>query len=210
MNDASETRHCLFTIGHSDHEMSEFLPLLLRHGIDTVADVRSQPYSRFHEQFNRETLAESLKHAGIGYLFLGRELGARRIESESYRGKQARYDLICKLPAFHDGLQQLRQRLASRQICLMCAEKDPITCHRTILVCRHLRSEPIDIRHILEDGSLEATQHAEGRLLDAVGLPPTHLFQDRSQLVEEAYDIQAQRIAYTESQNSQSISGAIT
>ena len=149
MSELSVSTPCLFTIGHSDHDLAHFVSLLTRHGVEAIVDVRSQPYSRFHGQFNRETIAEALKRAGIEYLFLGRELGARRVERESYRKGQARYDLIRGLPAFVAGLNRLRQEASSRRICLMCAEKDPITCHRTILVCRQLRSEPIDIRHIL-------------------------------------------------------------
>lgn len=200
MIEINGARPCLFTIGHSDHEMSEFVSLLARHGVNAIADVRSQPYSRFHGQFNRDTLAELLKRAGIQYVFLGRELGARRSERESYRGKQARYDLISQLPAFRDGLERLRRGLATHRIALLCAEKDPITCHRTVLVCRHLRSDPIIIQHILEDGSIETTEQVEARLIEAVGLPPTHLFKGRSELIEQAYDLQAERIAYTESE----------
>lgn len=199
MIESNGAKPCLFTVGHSDHEMPEFVSLLARHGVTAIADVRSQPYSRFNGQFNRETLAELLKRAGIQYVFLGRELGARRSERESYRGKQARYDLIARLPAFREGLDRLRKGLRTHRISLLCAEKDPLTCHRTILVCRHLRSEPIDIRHILEDGSIETTEQAETRLLDTVGLPPTHLFKDRSELIEHAYDLQGERIAFTES-----------
>ena len=196
----SSTRPSLFTIGHSDHGMAEFVSLLARHGVDVVGDVRSQPYSRFHAQFDRETLAEALANNGVRYIFFGRELGARRSERESYRGNQARYDLIGRLPAFREGLAQIRRLLVSDRVCLLCAEKDPITCHRAVLVCRHLRREPIDIGHILADGSLETTEQVEARLVDAVGLPPTHLFLDHSELVEQAYDLQAERIAYTESQ----------
>jgi len=207
MIESNGTKPCLFTIGHSDHEMPEFVSLLTQHGVNAIADVRSQPYSRFHGQFNRETLAELLKRAGIQYVFLGRELGARRSERESYQGKQARYDLISQLPAFREGLNRLRGGLAKHRIALLCAEKDPITCHRTVLVCRHLRSDPIVIQHILEDSSIETTQQAEVRLLEAVGLPPTHLFKGHSELIEQAYDLQAERIAYTESEVSHVTSG---
>jgi uncharacterized protein (DUF488 family) len=193
----------LFTIGHSDHEMSEFVSLLTRHGVNVIADVRSQPYSRYHMQFNRETFAEELlKRAGIQYVYLGRELGARRAERESYQDRQAHYDLISRLPAFREGLERLRRGLATHRIALLCAEKDPLTCHRTILVCRHLRSELIDIRHILEDGALETNEQAESRLIRTVGLPPADLFWDRSELVEQAYDLQGKRIAYMESEDS--------
>ncbi|MCC6680694.1 MAG: DUF488 domain-containing protein [Phycisphaeraceae bacterium] len=180
--------------------MPEFLDLLARHDINVVADVRSLPYSRFHDQFNRETFAESLKSAGIQYVFLGRELGARRRERDCYSGSQARYDLIAQLPAFHEGLNWLRLRLTAHRITLLCAEKDPVTCHRMVLVCRHLRSEPIEIRHILENGSFETTEQAEMRLLEAVGLLPTHLFRSRAELIEDAYDLQAERIAYTQTE----------
>ena len=60
----------LFTIGHSDHETEHFLSLLVRHGITAVADVRSQPYSRFAPQYNRENLLETLKNVTIGYLVI--------------------------------------------------------------------------------------------------------------------------------------------
>jgi uncharacterized protein (DUF488 family) len=187
----------LFTIGHSDHGTSEFISLLKRHGVDTIADVRSQPYSRFNPQFNRETLAVSLKQGDIQYVFLGRELGARRTEREGYRDKQAGYDLISRLPAFRDGLERLRRGIDAHQIALLCAEKDPITCHRAVLVCRHLR-DFADIRHILEDGTVETNEQAESRLLETVGLPPVDLFRNRSELVEEAYELQGKRIAYTQ------------
>ena len=192
------TKPKLFTIGHSDHEMPEFVSLLTRHGVDVVADVRSHPYSRFHGQFNRDTFAELLNRAGIQYVFLGRELGARRSERESYEGKQARYDRIARLPVFREGLERLRHGLGSHRIALVCAEKDPITCHRTVLVCRQLRSDPIEIQHIMYDGSTETMEQSEFRLLEVVGLPNADLFQDRSELIEQAYDLQAERIAYTE------------
>ncbi len=192
--------HPLFTIGHSNHESDELVGLLKKHGVDAIADVRSHPYSRFHAQFNRETLAQWLQQSGIEYAFLGRELGARRSERQSYQGHQASYSLIKQLPAFREGLERVRLGLASHRVALLCAEKDPLTCHRAILVCRELRCEPIDIRHILEDGLLETTAQLETRLLDEVGLPQAHLFMDRAELLEQAYDLQAERIAFTETE----------
>ena len=203
------TKPTLFTIGHASHEISEFTSLLTRHSVNVVVDVRSHPYSRRHAQFNRETLAELFKRSGIQYVFLGRELGARRTERESYRENQARYDLITQLPAFREGLDRLRRELVSHRIALLCAEKDPITCHRTVLVCRQLRSDPIEIQHILDDGSIETMEQSESRLLKVVGLPNADLFQDRSELIEQAYDLQAERIAYTESDTAPITSGGI-
>lgn len=202
MTENATPRSQLFTIGHSDHETPQFLALLARHGVRAIADVRSQPYSRFHSQFNGETLADSLKNSGIQYVFLGRELGARRAERECYVDGQACYNRISRLPAFHEGLERLRGGATSHRVAMMCAEKDPITCHRTILVCRHLRSDPIEIRHILDDGEIETNEQAELRLLELVGLPTTHLFLSRQDLVEQAYDLQGERIAYVGSEAS--------
>lgn len=198
MIETNAARSYLFTIGHSDHEFGHILALLEKQQIDVIADVRSQPYSRFHAQFNRETLAKALSSERIAYVHLGRQLGARRVEHESYQGRQARYDLIRRLPAFRDGLEILRQQIVGHRVCLLCAEKDPITCHRTVLVCRQLRGEPIEIRHIRADGSLETTAQIEDRLIEAVGLPPDHLFLGREELIEQAYDLQSERIAYTQ------------
>ena len=201
MNTPKIEHPVLFTIGHSDHEMAVFQSLLARHGVTAVADVRSQPYSRFHGQFNRELLAEALRKVGVQYVFMGNELGARRVERESYRGRQARYDLIAKLPAFQEGLTRLRKGSLTHRIALMCAEKDPLTCHRTILICRHLRASGLEIIHILEDGTAETHAEAESRLLE-LAAPPGALFCPREQLIEQAYDAQAEEIAFTESDDS--------
>lgn len=115
----------LFTIGHSDHEIPEFMSLLARHGVDAIADVRSQPYSRFHGQFNRETVAGVLRRAGIQYSYLGRELGARRNEPECYQGTQASYDLISRLPAFREGLERLRRGIGTHRIAEMSEQAAP-------------------------------------------------------------------------------------
>jgi uncharacterized protein (DUF488 family) len=193
-------RPILFTIGHSNHEMAEFLALLQQHGVTAIADVRSQPYSRFTPQFNREPLAAALQRAAIHYVFFGRELGARRSERESYRNGQARYELIRHLPAFRAGLDRVRRGAATQRIALKCAEKDPIISHRTVLVCRQLRAD-LEIQHILGDGTIETNEQAESRLLDLAHLPPGDLFQSRRDLVERSYDAQAERIAYREDQD---------
>lgn len=68
----------IFTIGHSNHTLEELLRLLRLHAVNAVADVRSQPYSRRMEHFAKDFLAPALAEAGVEYVFLGRELGARR------------------------------------------------------------------------------------------------------------------------------------
>jgi uncharacterized protein (DUF488 family) len=188
----------LFTIGHSDHRMFDFLRILRSHGITALVDVRSNPYSRLHPQFNRKVLAADLRKAKIAYVFLGEELGARRVETACYVDGRADYGSIAKLPIFQQGLQRVREGTRQYRIALMCAERDPIDCHRVILVCRHLRKEATTLQHIREDGSLEAHEDLEKRLVDRLEIEPD-LFngtQDFDQLLEKAYDIQGQRIAY--------------
>jgi len=189
----------LYTIGHSNHELSGLIDLVQRHQVAVIADVRSSPYSRFTPQFNRESLIAALRNQGMDYLFLGKELGARRIEQECYCDQKVKFNLVAQLPIFREGLARLRSVALVAPVALLCAEKDPLTCHRTILVCRHLRKENLAIRHILEDGSLERHEDAENRLLAMMKLPPGDLFQSKDELVEEAYDRQGDRIAFVDS-----------
>jgi uncharacterized protein (DUF488 family) len=190
----------LFTIGHSDHKIFDFLRLLRSHGINALVDVRSHPISRAHHQYNKEVLAADLKKAKIAYVFLGRELGARRVESICYVDGRADYGRIAALPIFREGLRRVREGICRYRIALMCAERDPLDCHRGILVCRHLRAEGISIQHIREDGSLETQAAFERRLVGRLQIEPDLFNGGRAfdQLLERAFDIQGKKIAYVQ------------
>ncbi len=188
----------LFTIGHSTHTIERLIELLALHGISAVGDVRSSPYSRYNPQFNRETLQASLKAAGIAYVFLGKELGARCDDPACYADGKVQFDRVARTPLFQEGLARLRKGAASHRVCLLCAEKDPIACHRTILVCRHARSADIAIRHILEDGALEDHADTERRLMQTLNIPEDDLFASREELLAKAYALQGNKIAYEE------------
>lgn len=190
--------HELFTIGHSSHSWEKFLGLLRQHHIEAIADVRSSPHSARFPQFSREILERALKPAGIRYAFLGVELGARRAERECYLDGVARYDRIARLPVFRAGLERVQTGVTRFRLALMCAEKDPLECHRTILVCRQLRSN-LDIRHILEDGGVEPHADAESRLLAEEKVPGDDFFTPREQLIAQAYDRRGAKIAFQES-----------
>lgn len=192
------TRATVFTVGHSNLELPDFLALIARHGIEAIGDVRSMPFSRYTPQFNRDVLETALKKANVRYVPLGKELGARRDEPECYIENKARYDRIARAPLFLEGLDRVRSGAAKYRIALMCSEKDPLTCHRTILVSRHLRSD-LDVRHILEDGALESADEAEDRLLKLLDLPAGDLFSDREEFVKQAYEKQGDRIAFVRS-----------
>lgn len=185
----------LLTIGHSNRTLAEFLDLLRENQVTAIADVRSSPFSRWVPHFNREALKQTLREEQIDYAFLGEELGARRKEPECYRDDVAAYDLIAQTPAFARGLQRLRKGSEKHRIALLCAERDPLTCHRTILVCRHLRNE-FAIEHIVAPGRTETHAEAELQLLKLLGIPDSGLILGRADNLQEAYDRQGAKIAY--------------
>lgn len=155
----------LFTVGHSNHSIEAFIALLKQHKITAVADVRSSPYSRRFPQFNQVSLKETLKTANIAYVFLGDNLGARPKDQSCYIDGMARYDLIAATQGFANGIKRLIKGAEKYHITLMCAEQDPIVCHRAILVCPHLQDVGLNIKHIHKNGVLEPHQTLEERLL---------------------------------------------
>ena len=186
----------IYTIGHSNQNVEAFLKLLNKHQITAVCDVRSSPYSRYTPQFNYEHIRQQLKSAGIQYVYLGKELGPRSEDPECYVAGRVRYQLLAQTELFQDGLQRIKEGMNSYTIALMCAEKDPVSCHRTILICRHLKAGEVEIWHILEDGTLENNVETEKRLMGMLKIPSQTLFETPENQVERAYDIQSERIAY--------------
>lgn len=192
----------VYTVGHSTHSMKKLLDLLRRNEITAVADVRSQPYSRMNPQFNREPMRDALKSTGISYGFLGRELGARSEDRGCYVDGKVQYDRLAKTNLFQRGLARLIDGATRYRIALLCAEKDPLTCHRTILVVRHLVARGLRAAHILEDGRLEHHDDALSRLLKEVGVSERDFFKPRQELVDEAYTKRGSEIAYVEKPSS--------
>lgn len=186
----------LYTIGHSNRTLGEFLEALRAHGITAIADVRSQPYSRMYPQFDREALAESLKTQGIAYVFLGKELGARSQDSECYVNGKVQFDRLARTAAFQEGLERVRQGMEQYRVALLCAEREPLACHRTILVSRQLSLCGMHLRHILDAVAVEEHEATTERLLRELGLAEGNLFADKRQLIDDAYSEQAKRIAY--------------
>lgn len=190
----------LFTIGHSNHPLDHFVELLLTHRLSMIADVRSSPYSKYSPHFSKDVLESALRRADINYVFLGRELGAQRSESDCYVDGRARYDRVAHLLTFRRGLEMVLKGVEEYRTAIMCSESDPIACHRTILVCRELKKicPDLKITHILGDGSEERQETSEKRLIDLHKLQP-ELFGDLTStlgLIERAYDLQAEKIAY--------------
>ncbi|MBD2214677.1 DUF488 domain-containing protein [Nostoc linckia FACHB-104] len=208
----------IFTIGHSNHSIEAFMTLLQQHGITALADVRSHPYSRYLPHFSQAPLKAALVNAGISYVFLGKELGARPSDLTCYVDGKALYEKIAATQLFADGIQRLIKGAETYKIALMCAEKDPITCHRAILICQKLSSLGLTINHILSNGELENHAALEDRLLELhqlqepelpqqiqlslfenISLPePSTMQYSRAESLHKAYYQQGEQIAYVE------------
>lgn len=167
------TSETLYTIGHSNQTLEEFVDLLRQHGIEVIADVRSAPYSRWVPHFNKRELEHALEERGIRYVYLGRELGGRpenpeHLDDEGY----ALYYKMAQAPEFHSGIERLREGIAQFRVAVMCSEEDPNVCHRTLLVGRVLRRDHgVTVRHIRGDGRItESEPQPEQRsLFDGLG-----------------------------------------
>ena len=185
-----------YTIGHSTKTFDQLLSLLRQHEISVVADVRSQPVSRLNPQFNKKPLKMGLKEAGLSYVFLGAELGARSTDPNCYVNGKVQYDLLAKTNAFQQGLERLQKGVVNFRIAIMCAEKEPLICHRTILIARHLHERGYTVRHILENGNLEDHDVSMDRLLEMLRIPGQDMFRSRAEILSLAYARQGEKIAY--------------
>lgn len=189
----------IFTIGYSNHSIEEFISLLNRYSITAICDVRSKPYSRLNAQFNREDLKQALRESDIAYVFLGKELGARSNDPSCYENGKVQYDRLALTALFRQGLDRVQEGIKKYRIALMCAEKDPLECHRTILIARHLEVLGYAVQHIRGNGGLESQAEALKRLIYKLGLHEGDMFQPCDDLLAAAYNIQAERIAYSPS-----------
>lgn len=193
VNNMDESKSILYTIGHSNHKTEDFISLLKQHGITCIADVRSAPYSRYCPQFNKDALAAALRAAGIEYVFLGKELGGRPDDPACYEDGCVDFKRIAERKEFRQGIEHLVASASKYRVAMMCAEKDPIQCHRAILVSRNLKKHNVQINHILADGNIEEHAEAERRLVEMLKIEPT-LFES-TEAVEKAYDEQAGKMS---------------
>jgi uncharacterized protein (DUF488 family) len=191
----------VYTLGHSNHPIEKFLGLLQDNAITAVADVRSQPVSRRHPHFNKERLSATLAQQGVAYVFVGAELGARSNDDSCYEGGRVQYQRLAATPLFKQGIDRVLAGAKQFRIALMCAEKEPLDCHRTLLVSRALEKRGVAITHILADGSVENQPQTMKRLIDMVGLGGPggrngDIFADAAALAEEACRVRESKIAY--------------
>ena len=145
----------IHTIGHADHGITHFIDLLHEHAITLVVDVRSQPYSQWASQFNRELLAHDLEAAGIAYLFMGDALGGRPDDPALYDPGQDRpdYARMAQTPAYRSGIDQLLELARTQCVTVMCGEGDHRGCHRHLLIAQTLLDRGARVLHVQLDGT---------------------------------------------------------
>jgi len=181
--------HPIHTIGHSNHPIDRFIGLLQGAAIDLLIDVRSIPASRRYPHFNRAALTASLRASQLDYLWLGETLGGRP------PGKRADYPTMAGEVAFQDELTRVLELGRRYRAVLMCAEREPLDCHRTVLVGRHLADRGGELRHILSDGRIETQEELETRLLQAEHLDDADLFAaPRPERINRAWNARARKM----------------
>jgi len=186
----------VLTIGHSTHAFDRFLALLRHAGATTIADVRTSPFSRRCPHFNRDALSERLRLEGISYVFLGNELGGRPADPGLYCEGVADYEKMAATASFGQGLDRVVEGASTHRIALMCAERDPLDCHRCLLVARALAERGVGVRHILSDGAVAPHAEIEERLLQLCGHGAHDLFATRAERLASAYRDRARKVAY--------------
>jgi uncharacterized protein (DUF488 family) len=179
----------LYTIGHSNHPLERFLELLRGHGVNLLVDVRAVPYSRRFPQFRKDALRAALSEAGIDYRWMGDRLGGIK-----RRGEFTSFDEVAASAGFRDGLDKLERLTRQATPAIMCAEREPMDCHRTILIGRHLRHRDIEIRHILADGGIETNDVFERRLVETTKVADAPLFETPDSTMDAAYSARAARM----------------
>jgi uncharacterized protein (DUF488 family) len=193
--------HPLFTVGHSILEFENFAALLKDHGVELVVDVRSTPQSARLPHFSQPAFEKLLGAEQIAYLFLGEELGGRPDDADAYRSDGlVDYGVRRKSYAFRAGLERLQNELRGRSIAMMCAEEDPLECHRFLMVCPELIKLGVFPLHIRKGSQIETQEAAENRLLASTGfeaVAANTLFPGaRTEALEDAYRLQAERFAF--------------
>jgi uncharacterized protein (DUF488 family) len=184
----------LLTIGHSNLPAAGFMALLQGAGVTAVADVRSVPFSRRFPWFSAPNLAARLQGAGIAYLAFGDALGGRPRDPALYCDGVADYEKMAETPSFCAGLDRLGEAIGRFRLCVMCAEREPLDCHRCLLVARALAQRGLALGHILVDGTIEPHVATEDRLLGPAGAS-NDLFGNRAAQLGEAYRRRAGKVA---------------
>jgi uncharacterized protein (DUF488 family) len=129
---------------------------------------------------------------------LGKELGARSDDRSCYDHGRVQYSRLAQTALFRSGIDRVLQGAAKYRVALMCAEKEPLECHRTLLVAKALAARGQRVLHIHADGHLETHEAAMERLLKMTGVPDEDMFLSKEELLAKALARQEEQVAYVE------------
>jgi uncharacterized protein (DUF488 family) len=180
----------LFTIGHSNIPADRFIAMLREAGVGAIADVRSVPASRRFPWFSAKGLGKRLASEGIDYAMFGDALAAL------YCDGVADYEAMAAQPEFRTGLDRLVADAQRHRVCLMCAEREPLDCHRCLLVGRALAGRGLAIGHILHDGNIEPNAATEQRLLEITNTDTDLFATGQSKRLAAAYRRRSRAVAF--------------
>lgn len=166
----------IYTIGYSGFSLDDFIKCLKHYKISSLIDVRSTPFSQYFQEYNKDYLQKKLKSEGIIYRNYREEFGARQTNIEYYPNGYLDFNLFTKSFSFLQGIEKIEKGINLGYVfALMCAEKDPISCHRNIMVGKAMAEMGFLIKHIHADCSLENQEEIEERMLK-------EYFPERNQL----------------------------
>lgn len=186
----------IYTIGHSSLDINDFIRLLRANTIELVIDVRSTPYSKIYPQFNRSSLEAVLKNNLIKYIFSGNSLGGRSTNVNDFSRGRIVYDKIAKKEEYMAAIDELIMISSKSKTVLMCSEKEPLECHRALLISKSMEINQVKVFHIHRDGRLESQKEAIQRLLKIWKLDTPNLFGEEAERVTEALTKQEDKYAY--------------
>ena len=149
----------IYTIGHSNHTWESFAPLLTKHSIRLLVDVRSSPVSRWAPFASEYALPALLEQVGGRYVHLGSSLGGKPADS-SYYDRQGKVDYrkLRSAYAFQEGIEELLRLARREESAILCSEEDPAKCHRSLLLGPALDEHEVELVHIRADGSLQSAE----------------------------------------------------
>ena len=196
----------IYTIGHSNYKIEKLIDMLKYYNINCVVDIRGTPYSKYNVQFDKETIRYTLSKAGFIYIYMAKELAAKRINKQSYNEEgYSDFEKVIKEKEFLEGIERLKNGCnKGYNIALLGAMQEPIRCHRAILVGKALRKSGFNVKHILDDYSIASQDDIEQMLLDKYFSNRNQMTIDdlignslsREEMIEEGYRLANKEIGY--------------
>lgn len=192
----------IYTIGYTGFSIEEFILTLKKHKINSVIDVRSMPYSKIYSDYNEGNIKDTLKKYGMYYRNYKKEFGARQENELYYPHGYLDFSLFTKSEAFKEGMNRIISAIPlGYNFVLMCSEKNPIECHRCIMVAKAFYDNGLDVNNILSTGDFISQSEIEKQLVDIYypNRDQLSLFDDQlswDEMVKNSYSYQNEKIGY--------------